>query len=95
MEDMKETYSSKQSQYKIREDVTLTVTTLKKYLYFLQSISAAHGQELVKAADIITNNGSILKVYQVLNQNLVYFWKNFHQTELIQIMFELSQKRTL
>ena len=41
MEDMKETYSSKQSQYKIREDVTLTVTTLKKYLYFLQSVSAA------------------------------------------------------
>ena len=49
----------------------------------------------MKAADIILQNEQIQKIYSVVNQNLVHFWKNFYQTELIQIMFELSQKRTL
>jgi hypothetical protein len=53
MEEMKEVYSLRQSSYKIREDVTLTVTTLKKYLYFLQALDVANGHEVVKAADII------------------------------------------
>ena len=66
MDEMKETYSQKQSQYKIREDVTLTVTTLKKYLYFLQSLSIARGEELVKAADIISDSEHILRIYKIL-----------------------------
>ena len=64
-------------------------------MYFIQSLEVANNREIVKAADIILQNEQIQKIYSVVNHNLVYFWKNFYQTELIQIMFELSQKRTL
>jgi len=33
--EMKENHTENPSSFKIREDMTLTVTTLKKYLYFV------------------------------------------------------------
>lgn len=95
MEEMRDLYAQKASQYKIREDLTLTVTTLKKYLYFVQAVEVSNGNDLVKAADIILGDEQLSKIYAVLNQNLVHFWKHLYQTELIQILFEFSQKRTL
>jgi hypothetical protein len=56
MEEMKDLYSNKPSQYRIREDLTLTVTTLKKYIYFIQSLDVSNGKEVIKAADLITSN---------------------------------------
>jgi len=90
MEEMKDLYSNKPSQYRIREDLTLTVTTLKKYIYFIQSLDVSNGKEVVKAADLITSNEALEKIYSILNQNLLNFWKHLHQTELIQIFFEFA-----
>jgi hypothetical protein len=50
---MQEKYLEKPVPYKIREDMTCTVTSLKKYIYFRQSLDVAQNEPLIKAADII------------------------------------------
>lgn len=67
MEEMKDLYSTKPSQYRIREDLTLTVTTLKKYIYFMQSLDVTNGREIIKAADLITTHENLDKIYSILN----------------------------
>lgn len=74
---MQEKYLSKPISWQIREDMTCTVTSLKKYLYFKQTLDVASGKPLVKAADLIQQDEQIQKMYAELIFNLVYFWKHF------------------
>jgi len=49
-----------------RNDITMTVQTLKHYIYFLQSLEVADKEEITKAADLIAGNPLLQTFYGLL-----------------------------
>ncbi len=69
------------------------MASLKKYLYFQQTLDAHNDKQLVKAADLITADELIKSLFAAITDNFIHFFDSFRLTERIKVLFELSQKR--
>lgn len=94
----------RESYFAVRQDITMTVTTLKKYIYFSSALNKAKAQGETsdekspadeKHADEEywrAQNPVVLDLYEKLQRLVLQRWNMLTFTQRVQLMFEFNQK---